>query len=165
MPTKTALYRHFNADGVLLYVGVTDDLSRRTIEHKSGSHWFDDVVHTTTEYLSSRDHALACEGVAIRFEKPLHNKCNSGTYVPSGAVESVEFVEVSSVELKAEIEIYARKCGVKPKTITRRAVGNSRLYERLKGGYGCTLRIAEQLRAYMRAHPPASQKSSTANAA
>ncbi|MBL4929359.1 hypothetical protein [Fuscibacter oryzae] len=56
-------------------------------------------------------------------------------------------------QIIAEIESYATARGLAPATVTSRAVGNSRLYHRLKAGAGCTLTIAERLRAYMAEHP------------
>jgi hypothetical protein len=52
-------------------------------------------------------------------------------------------------DLITEIEEFASAHGIAPATVTSRAVNNSRLYRRLKDGSGCTMRIAERLRAYM----------------
>jgi len=52
-------------------------------------------------------------------------------------------------DLIQEIEAFAARRGVAPATVTSRAVGNSRLYSRMKSGGGCTLAIAERLRAWM----------------
>lgn len=67
------LYRHFDADGVLLYVGITSSIPRRTAEHASRSHWSDDAVSMTWETFETREEALAAERLAIAAEKPLHN--------------------------------------------------------------------------------------------
>lgn len=67
------LYRHFNTDGTLLYVGITNHIETRTKQHKRSSSWFSEVASTTVEDLPSRDHALALERVAIEHESPLHN--------------------------------------------------------------------------------------------
>lgn len=58
-------------------------------------------------------------------------------------------------DLIQAIESYAAARGIAPATVTSRAVGNSRLYRNLKNGGGCNLIVAERLRAYMAAHPPA----------
>jgi len=54
-------------------------------------------------------------------------------------------------KLISEIEAHARKSGIAPATVTSRAVGNSRLYARLKDGKSCTIDVAERLRAFMKA--------------
>lgn len=48
-------------------------------------------------------------------------------------------------ELISEIERYATLQGIAPATVTSRAVGNSRLYARLKAGKGCTIKVATRL--------------------
>lgn len=70
---KTALYRHFDADGTLLYVGVSDCLSTRDKQHAATSHWHDEVCLTKTEWLIDRTTALKKERAAISAEKPRHN--------------------------------------------------------------------------------------------
>ncbi len=71
--TRTALYRHFDADGVLLYVGITDCLSQRDRQHAASSGWHAKVVRTETQWCLSREHAADLERVAVKHEKPLHN--------------------------------------------------------------------------------------------
>ena len=72
--SRTALYRHFDADNRLLYVGITCDLSSRNAAHERGAEWFPQVSTTTVQWLDDRDHAAALEAVAIRFEAPKHNR-------------------------------------------------------------------------------------------
>lgn len=54
-----------------------------------------------------------------------------------------------TAQLISEIERFASSKGVAPATVTSRAVGNSRLYRRLKNGKSCTLGVADRLRQYM----------------
>lgn len=70
----TTLYRHFDSVGVLLYVGITDNLSKRNHEHACISRWWPDVERTTEEPFDSRVLAKAAEVAAIRDEHPLWNK-------------------------------------------------------------------------------------------
>jgi hypothetical protein len=56
---------------------------------------------------------------------------------------------MTNEQLISEIEAFASANGIAPATVTSRAVGNSRLYSRLKGGKSCTLGVAERLRKYM----------------
>jgi len=57
-------------------------------------------------------------------------------------------------DIIAEIEAFATARGIAPSTVTSRAVSNSRLYDRMKRGGGCTLRTAEKIRAFMREAEP-----------
>ena len=60
------------------------------------------------------------------------------------------YVSMTVQHLISEIEAFARKRGIAPATVTSRAVGNSRLYSRLKSGKSCTLDVAERVREFMK---------------
>lgn len=74
--TRTALYRHFDAGGCLLYVGVSENLARRDVEHRSTKAWFDKIARTETAWFPSRKDALAAEIAAIAADRPAHNRIN-----------------------------------------------------------------------------------------
>ena len=40
-PEPTCLYRHFDKDGQLLYVGISRDVWKRQSDHRIKSHWYD----------------------------------------------------------------------------------------------------------------------------
>jgi hypothetical protein len=69
----TQLYRHFAADGRLLYVGISVNVIWRIGTHQERSHWFRSISRIEIEHFDSRDAALAAEKTAIRAEKPLFN--------------------------------------------------------------------------------------------
>lgn len=71
--TKTSLYRHFDKDGRLLYVGISHSFMARLSRHASASHWYWDIATVSVEHHRSRDHALYAEALAIRDENPIHN--------------------------------------------------------------------------------------------
>lgn len=71
---ETALYRHFDAAGVLLYVGISVNPFARTSEHVCAAPWARQVVSITVEWHLSRRAALAAELAAIRSERPQFNK-------------------------------------------------------------------------------------------
>lgn len=75
---KTALYRHYDADGVLLYVGVSDVFHKRCTEHGSGSEWFSGVASSSVLWFETRAAALAAEKAAIIAERPLFNMSHGG---------------------------------------------------------------------------------------
>lgn len=68
-----ALYRHFNAEGVLLYVGISNDPDERIKAHKRTAHWFADIHSITVEWHVGLSKVLALEKDAIKKERPLHN--------------------------------------------------------------------------------------------
>lgn len=72
---RTELYRHYDADGDLLYVGISRDTLVRLAQHKAnGAIWVDDVTKTSIECFPCRKEALKAERRAIKAERPLYNK-------------------------------------------------------------------------------------------
>lgn len=69
----TALYRHFDAADRLLYVGISLRPTYRLGQHAGGSHWADNIVRVTIEWLPTRPEAIEAERRAIATENPLHN--------------------------------------------------------------------------------------------
>lgn len=70
---ETALYRHFDAAGRLLYVGISLSVVARTARHMMYAHWSRQVATISIERHPTRDKALAAEAAAIVAEHPLHN--------------------------------------------------------------------------------------------
>ncbi len=68
------LYRHFDADGVLLYVGISLSIGTRTSAHRRAAPWFRDVARIEVQHFTSRTDCALAERVAIQNEKPLHNR-------------------------------------------------------------------------------------------
>jgi hypothetical protein len=70
---KTALYRHFDAAGALLYVGISNDALRRLCQHKDRSGWYAQIVKVDVQWMPDRSAALAAEAQAIATENPAWN--------------------------------------------------------------------------------------------
>jgi hypothetical protein len=73
MGDRTSLYRHFDAKGQLLYVGVSLSHVARLGQHRSKSGWYWDIAWVDVQHFETRERALYAEAIAIRDEKPLHN--------------------------------------------------------------------------------------------
>jgi predicted GIY-YIG superfamily endonuclease len=71
-----AVYRCFDADGTLLYIGSSENPKRRWGEHRrmKSSTWTDQCVYRTEEWFDSLTLAVRAEGRAIAFEHPVHNQ-------------------------------------------------------------------------------------------
>jgi hypothetical protein len=67
------LYRHFDAAGELLYVGISLSAMSRLGQHAAVSPWAKDITTVKIETLPSREEALAAERVAIKTEHPKFN--------------------------------------------------------------------------------------------
>jgi predicted GIY-YIG superfamily endonuclease len=70
---KTILYRYFDAEENLLYVGITRDQSKRFSSHNRQSKWMPMAVRCTLEHFETRAEAKAAETIAIQNENPVHN--------------------------------------------------------------------------------------------
>jgi hypothetical protein len=67
-----SLYRHFDQDGALLYVGISLNAVSCLSAHRR-SPWSNRIARIEVESHPTREAALAAELAAIRNEKPLHN--------------------------------------------------------------------------------------------
>lgn len=72
--TRTALYRFFDADGNLLYVGITHDLEERWGNHRRRQPWWLEVARKGHVWLETRAEAEAAEKKAHREELPRYDK-------------------------------------------------------------------------------------------
>ncbi len=79
----TQLYRHFNKDGVLLYVGISLSAVHRLSQHANGSGWFNDIALVKVETFKTRSKALKAETAAIQTENPLYNVACKVTGYPA----------------------------------------------------------------------------------
>lgn len=68
---KTALYRHFDAEGALMYIGVTGDPERRLSEHVKAGKW--PIASVSVEWILNTHGPVAVERRAIIEENPKHN--------------------------------------------------------------------------------------------
>ena len=70
---KTELYRHFDKNNTLLYVGVSLSYASRLAQHRDHAHWFQEVDTVKIERFATRRDALDAEKRAVLSENP---KCN-----------------------------------------------------------------------------------------
>lgn len=74
------LYRLFNEQDQLLYVGISSKWYERFHQHEKTQPWWLSVAKITLENFETRDEVVEAEKLAIRLEKPLHNKQYSMTH-------------------------------------------------------------------------------------
>ncbi len=70
--SKHAVYRFFDANGALLYIGLTVDPGARLRAHRSKPWWFD-IVRIEIERHETRQAAAIAERAAIKAEEPIYN--------------------------------------------------------------------------------------------
>jgi hypothetical protein len=73
MDRRTALYRLFDRDDRLLYVGIAFNPRVRCYHHKKHKPWWSEVARREVEWHDDRRQAEAAERAAIAGEQPLYN--------------------------------------------------------------------------------------------
>lgn len=73
MTEQTALYRFFDRNDQLLYVGISKNAIRRMLDHAEEKSWWQFVKRSSIEYHPTRSDALRAEREAIEQEAPLYN--------------------------------------------------------------------------------------------
>lgn len=74
----TTLYRLFDANDRLLYIGIAERWTGRLAQHHADKTWFGDVARLTIEHHPDHTAALEAEAAAIRSERPEHNVMHNG---------------------------------------------------------------------------------------
>lgn len=129
----TALYSLFDADGSLLYVGVTDRMSARFKQHAGEKDWWPQVARRTFVEYGTRAEALAAESALISSERP---PCN--VRVPRPPVGVGIRVRDLRRARNMRVEDLASLAPCAMQTITRIEAGKA-------GQIGTLLRIADAL--------------------
>ncbi|MYU24609.1 GIY-YIG nuclease family protein [Streptomyces sp. SID8352] len=77
--TRTALYRLYDVDDQLLYIGIAVDPETRMRVHSREKTWWPLVAQRSIEWFTDRPAAEAAERSAIITEQPVHNVSHSTT--------------------------------------------------------------------------------------
>ena len=104
-PTRTALYRLLAANGRLLYVGISGNPDFRWGQHSTSKTWWPEVADRKIEWFPTREEAAGAEIVAIKEERPLHNKQHA---VTGSLVELVPRPIISPFRGRTEGEEFTR---------------------------------------------------------
>ncbi|KSG19089.1 hypothetical protein [Pseudomonas aeruginosa] len=105
----TQLYRHFNAHGELLYVGISKSTFDRYMQHKYGSKWSEEIRSMTIEYFPSRAEAEDAERRAIIAEKPLWNVTHNQPEKPQ---ETQKSATPKKIKAKSRFDIDEAVAGI-----------------------------------------------------
>lgn len=98
---ETKLYRHFDATGQLLYVGISLSAIHRLQQHKRTAHWASQIANVTIEPHPTRAAALAAEREAIRQENPAHNvQRHAARKAPKVCTADLPYVEIPKLDIE-----------------------------------------------------------------
>ncbi len=98
--TATAVYRFFDAEGDLLYIGSSGNPDEREVKHRSNSPWYGMAIRRTEDWYPDQAAAFEAKKQAIRDEQPLFNRMN---YTPTGVADPATTFRCS-VAVLAEID-------------------------------------------------------------
>ena len=70
---REVLYRFWDADDLLLYVGISKDFDKRFTQHQKGSSWYEFHAQYKIEEIPMESTAFDFEKFVIQSEKPLFN--------------------------------------------------------------------------------------------
>jgi predicted GIY-YIG superfamily endonuclease len=84
---STAVYRYYDGDGALLYVGIAHDFGRRDQQHIERSRWRHMATLVRAELFPWRYTALSIEGCAIQHEDPIYNADRRSAAALTGLAE------------------------------------------------------------------------------
>lgn len=109
---RTALYRLYDAGGVLLYIGISYRPEVRFEQHAEQKQWWPQVARRDIQWFDDRPTAAVAEAAAIRIEDPEHN----GTYSPRRSRKSLRHVvakdgveEISMTLARSKLTCLVRK--------------------------------------------------------
>lgn len=80
----TAVYRLYDADGVLLYIGMTRNPKQRWKDHRKEMLWWPEVTEKKLTWYDTRWAAWDAELTAIPSESPRYNLGSERPVLPSG---------------------------------------------------------------------------------
>ncbi len=124
-PSRQTLYRMFNSDNELLYVGITNNLFGRFAGHSDDKEWFDEIAYATFEHHANRYEVDKAETLAIQLENPKYNRAKNPAYesatdhyrklkgapsfgaIPVGHEEIVKTAKVITSTMKKDVTIPA----------------------------------------------------------
>jgi len=69
----TELYRHFDENNKLMYVGISLNTFTRLGQHRDHSKWFKQIKYVKIEHYPTRQDAMTAEKTAIKTENPMFN--------------------------------------------------------------------------------------------
>lgn len=104
------LYRHYDENGTLLYVGVSLSAINRLAQHRSSAIWYDQIAKIEIETYPDRKSVLRAEKDAIQKEHPLFNIQCAKPKLKIGSVVDMLVPTMSGYKGKAVIREIRGEC-------------------------------------------------------
>ncbi|MFD7016092.1 GIY-YIG nuclease family protein [Streptomyces sp. NPDC059928] len=101
----TALYRLYDSDDRLLYIGVTKNPPRRFAAHRSDKPWWPNVARREVSWWPTRYEAGRAESAAIWNESPLYNQ--AGTPADNAKRSARQQANLEQARIKGKVSFRA----------------------------------------------------------
>lgn len=79
VPSFVAVYRYYDDQDILLYIGIAANMRKRQRTHIDDSAWMEFAARSTISRYPTRGEALKAEEIAIQAERPLFNVYHNNT--------------------------------------------------------------------------------------
>jgi hypothetical protein len=99
----TALYRFFDAEGRLLYVGIAHDPEKRWATHRLYQGWWHLVANKTHEWFPDRAAAKAAEDKALIDEMPRFDGSHIGNQGSRYREDGSQYVDPRKPQIEADL--------------------------------------------------------------
>jgi len=86
---SNAVYRMYDENDVLLYVGMTVNVEKRIYQHFGTKDWWSDVAIIEVQHHYSRQSAAEAERIAIARERPMYNLMSPALFESEPLSENV----------------------------------------------------------------------------
>lgn len=123
MTEPTTLYRYFDHDGQLLYVGITVNFENRRSGHCAAA-WYPSVASVTLMDYPSREDALRAEWESLQSEQPIHNRQRGNGYIAPASTVDID-MGARVARLLRQRGIPRRRVPIARTTLDRRLSGQS----------------------------------------
>ena len=108
--TRCALYRFFDGQDVLLYIGISLNPHHRWRHHRLKQPWWHEVSKITIQTFDTREAAAAAEFAAIRNERPRHNRAlNRAAFLDELIAGKADHTPLGRQEARAAGRILIRR--------------------------------------------------------
>lgn len=108
---STAVYKHINEEGEVIYVGITNNIPSRTGVHSRNSYWFEQVERIEIEWCPTREQAFSLEELEIKKHRPKYNVVHNAPVEIEGQPYEglVRSYDLSYRDVEAILALYATR--------------------------------------------------------
>jgi len=110
---RTALYRLYDKNDRLIYVGISEQLGERWERHLRSKPWWPDVQRMTSDWYPDRAAAAIAETEAIKNEKPVEN-VRDGAAIETLTPQDVARIAHAIAEMKRALVRFEMSLGLRP---------------------------------------------------